>query len=94
LNRRTDPLQLIKDPIVLASRQLRPAKYLAVMVHPPNFPTNARTQMAMVYAHVMPGRANIGYINIEGIMQLPDDLPSLRRPKSVERPDKVKYCPN
>ncbi len=49
----TNPLQLIKDPIVLASRQLKPV-YLAANVHPPNLPMNARMQIAIVNAHIVP----------------------------------------
>jgi hypothetical protein len=52
-------LQLISDPILLASRQLNPAKYLAAIVQPPNFPVKARKQMAIVYAQVMPGNKQL-----------------------------------
>jgi hypothetical protein len=48
------PLQDIKDPIVLASRQLKPAANRAARLHPPNFAVNATTQIAIVYPHVMP----------------------------------------
>lgn len=51
----TDPLQLIKDPIVPASRHLKPA-YLAASVHPPNFPMKARKQMATVNPHIVPNK--------------------------------------
>lgn len=49
----TDPLQLIKEPIVLASRQLKPV-YLAASAQPPNFPVKARVQMASVNPHIVP----------------------------------------
>ena len=50
---RTDPLQLIKEPMVPASRQLKPV-YLAAKVQPPNFPVNARTQIAIVNPQIFP----------------------------------------
>ena len=50
---RTDPLQLIKEPMVLASRQLKPV-YLAAKEQPPNFPANARTQIATVNPQIFP----------------------------------------
>ena len=53
MHRRTDPLQLIKEPMVLASRQLNPV-YLAANVQPPNFPMKARTQMAAVNPQIVP----------------------------------------
>lgn len=49
----TYPLQLIKAPIVLASRQGNP-EILAAIVHPVNLPKNARLIIAMVNAQVMP----------------------------------------
>ena len=52
-NNTTDPLQLIRDPIVLASRQLKPA-ILAATVHPKNLPKYDRQQIAMVKPHVIP----------------------------------------
>jgi hypothetical protein len=48
-----DPLQLIKDPTVLASRQLKPV-YLAAIVHPPNLPVKERTQIAAVNPQMVP----------------------------------------
>jgi hypothetical protein len=90
----TNPLQLINDPIVPASRQLKPAKYLAAIVHPPNFPTKAKVQMAIVYAHVMPRIRTVSWINITVKYIGTNYSPSLSRPKSVERPDRVKYCPH
>jgi hypothetical protein len=53
----TNPLQLMSAPIVLASRQLKPDS-LEAIVHPPNFPQNARHAMAIVKPHVIP--ATIG----------------------------------
>lgn len=50
----TDPLQLIKEPMVPASRQLKPV-YLAAKVQPPNFPVKARTQIATVNPQIVPG---------------------------------------
>ena len=49
----TNPLQLIKEPMVPASRQLKPA-YLAANEQPPNFPVKARTQMAIVNPQIVP----------------------------------------
>jgi hypothetical protein len=49
----TDPLQLIKEPMVPASRQLKPV-YLAANVQPPNFPVKARTQRATVNPQIFP----------------------------------------
>jgi hypothetical protein len=40
--------------MVLASLQLKPAAYLAASVHPPNFPVNAVTIIAMVNPKVIP----------------------------------------
>jgi hypothetical protein len=48
-----DPLQLIKDPMVLASRQLKPEN-LAAMVHPPNLPAKARIKIAIVNPQIVP----------------------------------------
>jgi hypothetical protein len=56
----TYPLQLIKAPIVLDSRQGNP-EILAAIVHPVNLPKNARLIMAMVNAQVMPGN---GWVNV------------------------------
>jgi len=50
----TSPLQLIREPIVVASLQLNPAAYLAANAHAPNFPIKAVKIMAKVYAQVMP----------------------------------------
>jgi hypothetical protein len=55
----TDPLQLIKEPMVLASRQLKPV-YLAANVQPPNFPVKARTQMAAVNPQIFPMECLLG----------------------------------
>lgn len=41
--------------MVLDSRQLKPAKYLAAMQQPANLPMNAEKMIAIVYAHVIPG---------------------------------------
>jgi len=49
----TYPLQLINDPIVPASRQLKPAD-LAASVHPPIFPVKASTHITTVNAHIVP----------------------------------------
>jgi hypothetical protein len=49
----TDPLQLINEPMVPASRQLKPA-YLAAKLQPPNFPIKARTQIATVNPQIVP----------------------------------------
>ena len=51
----TDPLQLIRDPIVPASRHVKPA-YLAANVHPPNLPVKASTQIETVNAHIVPNK--------------------------------------
>jgi len=40
--------------MVLDSRQLKPAKYLAAMQQPANLPMNAEKMIMMVYAHVIP----------------------------------------
>ena len=48
------PLQLINEPIVPDSLQLKPAKYLAATVQPPNLPTKAVNIIARVYAQVIP----------------------------------------
>jgi hypothetical protein len=52
------PLQLIREPMALDSRQLNFARYLAASVHPPNLPVKARVQIATVYAQVMPSSNN------------------------------------
>ena len=62
-------MQLIKLPIVLASRHENPEN-LAAAVHPPNFPKYARAQIAIVYPQV---------------------IPLLSRPRSVDKPESVKY---
>jgi hypothetical protein len=48
-----DPLQLIRVPMVLASRQLKPEN-LAAIVHPPNLPMKARVKIAIVYPQIIP----------------------------------------
>lgn len=84
----TNPLQLIKDPIVLASRQLKPV-YLAANVHPPNLPMNARTQIATVNAHIVPNeRISISHPSVVIVQRA---LPVFSKPRSVERPESVKY---
>ncbi len=49
----TYPLQLMREPIVLASLQVKPAN-LAATVQPPNLPKYAKAQIATVYPQVMP----------------------------------------
>ena len=63
-------MQLIKEPIVLDSRQSKPDN-LAAVVQPTNLPVYDSAQIAIVYAHV---------------------IRSFKRPKLVERPERVKYC--
>ena len=74
--------------MVLDSRQSNPAN-LAAIVHPPNFPINARLTIAIVNPQVIPVKSNheqrIELVNRFG-------SPSLSKPRLVERPDKVKYC--
>lgn len=53
-SRKTNPLQLMRDPIAPASRTLNPATHFAATKHPPNFPKNAQAIMAMVKPHVIP----------------------------------------
>lgn len=80
-------MQLIKDPMVLDSRQLKPAKYLAAMQQPANLPMNAEKMIAMVYAHVIPRTKSQKRIALEM-----EDAPSSNKPRSVESPESVKYC--
>jgi hypothetical protein len=82
----TNPLQLIKDPIMLDSHQLKPAKYLSAVQQPANLPLKAEKMIAM-YAHVIPGTKSQQRIVIEI-----EDTPLSSKPRSVERPESVKYC--
>jgi hypothetical protein len=72
--------------MVLDSRQLKPAKYLAAMQQPANLPMNAEKMIVMVYAHVIPGTKSQKRIVIE----IEDALLS-SKPRSVESPESVKY---
>ena len=69
------------------SRQLKPA-YLAAIIQPPNFPVKASTQMAAVKAHIVPKQQNLCQ-RIIGDNCI--DLPVFSKPRSVERPESVKY---
>jgi hypothetical protein len=51
------PLQLINEPIVPDSLQLKPATYLAANAQPPNLPTKAVNMIAIVYAQVIPNQS-------------------------------------
>jgi hypothetical protein len=73
--------------MVLDSRQLKPAKYLAAMQQPANLPMNAEKMIAMVYAHVIPGTKCQKRMAIEM-----EDAPLSNKPRSVESPESVKYC--
>ena len=85
------PLQLINEPIAPDSLQLKPAKYLAANIQPPNLPTKAENIIAMVYAQVIPNRSisnqYIAYKQAEN-----ECTPLFNKPRSVERPERVKYC--
>ena len=59
----TYPLQLIKAPIVLDSRQVNP-EILAAVVQPQNLPTNARQIMAIVKAQVIPCTSSVNTMTI------------------------------
>ena len=83
-----DPLQLIKDPIVLASRQWKP-EYLAAIVHAPNLLMKARTQIATVNPQIVPNRRTS--VSQSKIALRRVDLPVFSNPRSVDRPESVKY---
>jgi hypothetical protein len=85
--RTTNPLQLIKDPMVLDSRQSKPAKYLAAIQQPANLPMNTEKMITIVYAHVIPGTKSQKRIALEI-----EDAPLSNKPRSVESPESVKYC--
>ena len=73
--------------MALDSRQSNPAN-LAAIVHPPNFPVNARLTMAMVNPQVIPINSNYKqYVQLVNRFE----SPSLSKPRLVERPDRVKY---
>jgi hypothetical protein len=71
------------------SRHLNPAAYFAAITHPPNFPVKARAIIAIVYPHVTPVMMN--FVRSHVAHQMVSYAPLFRRPRSVERPESVKY---
>ena len=85
------PLQLINEPIAPDSLQLKPAKNLAAIAQPPNLPTKAVNMIAMVYPHVIPNQSIVNQA-IAYIYKVEKYFPSFNKPRSVERPERVKNC--
>ena len=73
--------------MVLASRQEKPAIFAAT-VHPVNLPKYDSEQMAIVKPQVMPAITTVRTLQVNDTKI---SVPLLRRPRSVDRPDSMKY---